>query len=184
MSESKQSWEALPPHSYERYVAWLESCGIYQVPCENNWYTTAISMWLAETHEALVTPKHAYDEWLASKAPSQFQTADKPPLTNSAIRAELLDTVKSYVCKDRSTAHGDAEDNFKHIAWLWSDYLAMIKPREKLTNKDVAAMMVLFKVARAAHNPDNLDNWLDAAGYSICGGSIAKVEQLRNEGTK
>lgn len=181
MSES--NWKELPPYSYERYKAWMFERGATVYWDEHEWLDVAEPLkWPTSAIRAQVIPQIHLD--IINRSKGIVEPSDKPIPTNSEIRAELLDTVKSYVCKDRSTAHGDAEDNFKHIAWLWNDYLAMIKPREKLTNKDVAAMMVLFKVARAAHNPDNLDNWLDAAGYSICGGGIAKVEQIRNEGNK
>lgn len=148
---------------------------------EHEWLAVAEPhKWSLSAVNAQVLPQTHAD--IINRHSPQTEPKTKPPISNSQIRSDLLDTVKSYVCKDRSTAHGDAEDNFKHTAWLWNDYLAMIKPREKLNNKDVAAMMILFKVARAAHNPDNLDNWLDSAGYSICGAGIAKVEQLRKEG--
>ena len=38
---------------------------------------------------------------------------------------------------------------------------------------DIAAMMVLFKVARFAHNPIGLDNSIDAAGYAAIMGELA-----------
>ena len=39
-------------------------------------------------------------------------------------RAEVLDTAKEYVTKDRASDHGDMEDNFKTIAIYWSVTLA------------------------------------------------------------
>lgn len=83
-------------------------------------------------------------------------------------RAEVLDTAKAYVTKDRAADHGDLEDNFATIAVLWSAYLGFeVKPH------DVAAMMGLLKIARLRQNPAHADNWIDLAGYAACGGEIA-----------
>lgn len=38
--------------------------------------------------------------------------------------------------------------------------------------EDVAAMMVMFKMARVATGQNKVDNWIDAAGYAACGGEI------------
>ena len=83
-------------------------------------------------------------------------------------RAEILDTAKEYVTKDRAATHGDMEDNFGVIAQYWSVHL-----NHPVTSVDVAVMMSLLKVARIRSNPQNADNWIDAAGYVSCGGEIA-----------
>lgn len=83
-------------------------------------------------------------------------------------REEILDTAKRYVTKDRAASHGDAEDNFATIAALWSAYIG-----RTLRSHDVAALMVLLKMARVRANPAHADNWVDSAGYSACGGEIA-----------
>jgi len=83
-------------------------------------------------------------------------------------RAEILETAKQYVTKDRASDHGDMEDNFEMIADFWSVYLDIrIKPHE------VGVMMTLLKVARIRSNPEHPDNWIDGAGYMACGGEIA-----------
>ncbi len=88
-------------------------------------------------------------------------------------RAEILDTAKAYVTKDRAATHGDAERNFETIAAMWSAYLGA--PVEA---HDVAAMMVLLKVSRVKSNPGHADNWVDGAGYFACGGEIATVDDM------
>lgn len=92
-------------------------------------------------------------------------------------RAELLETAKTYVTKDRADIHGEAEDNFRLIADMWNAYLgewADIKAH------DVAVMMSLFKIARLKFNPGNKDNWVDIAGYAACGGEIAtRMEETK-----
>ena len=86
-------------------------------------------------------------------------------------RAEILDTAKEYITKDRDATHGDAESNFKHISEYWSAYLGVtVNPH------DVAVMMTLLKIARIDSNPGNADNWIDACGYMACGGEIATGE--------
>ena len=83
-------------------------------------------------------------------------------------RAEILDTAKEYVTKDRAATHGDMENNFDTIAEFWSVYL-----NHTVTATDVAAMMALLKIARLRSNASNPDNWIDGAGYFACGGEIA-----------
>ena len=85
-------------------------------------------------------------------------------------RAEILDTAKEYVTKDRAATHGEAEDNFRRIAALWNAYL---EPEAPITAADVAVMMTLLKIARISSNETNADNWVDGAGYLACGGEIA-----------
>ncbi len=64
--------------------------------------------------------------------------------------------------------HGDTQKSFTMIAELWSIYLKhtwdggniwVIKPH------DVAVMMSLLKIARAAHSY-SFDNYVDEAGYT------------------
>ena len=95
---------------------------------------------------------------------------------NAYIRAQFLKEVEKLVCADRNVTHGDAEDNFRVIAQLWNVYIHNSKG-EELNNKDVAIMMCLFKVSRLMSNVNNIDNWLDLAGYAACGGGIVKKAQ-------
>ena len=88
-------------------------------------------------------------------------------------RQTILTTATEYVTKDRAATHGDAERNFQTIAALWTAYTG-----HSLTAVDVAAMMMMLKLARIKSNPANADNWVDAAGYAACGGEIA----TNNEG--
>lgn len=84
-------------------------------------------------------------------------------------RKECLETAITIVTKDRNTTHGEPEDSFKDIAAFWSGYL-----NHPVSSHDVAAMMILFKVARIKHSPQNTDNWLDACGYGACGVEVVK----------
>lgn len=84
-------------------------------------------------------------------------------------REEILDKAKSIVRGERDQEYGGPEHNFTKIAHLWSFYLdAHIGP------EDVAAMMILLKVARVASSEyKSIDSWIDIAGYAACGGEIA-----------
>jgi len=83
-------------------------------------------------------------------------------------RAQLLDTAKELVTRDRNATHGEPEDTFGLIAAYWSAHLD-----REITSADVAIMMNLMKCARLRANPSNPDNWLDGIGYLACGGELA-----------
>ena len=99
----------------------------------------------------------------------------------SERRQAILHKIESCVCKDRQSSYGDAEDNFANIAELWNiwlrvRYVAKGSPEgnQELTAADVAGMCALIKVARAAHNVTVEDNWIDMAGYAVCGAGIIR----------
>ena len=91
-------------------------------------------------------------------------------------REEILDTAKKCVCGDRDQQYGSPENNFSLIADLWVPYLKekCVSPGSivDIEPEDVAAMMVLFKMARVATGSYSADSWVDAAGYAACGGEI------------
>lgn len=87
-------------------------------------------------------------------------------------RADFLKEVEGIICKDRNEQYGEPEDNFKRIAVFWSNYLD-----REITSADVAIMMVLFKAARIATGHNKEDNWIDIAGYSLCGAECAVKER-------
>lgn len=91
-------------------------------------------------------------------------------------REEILEQAHKCVCGDRDQSYGSPENSFRMIADLWAPYM-----REKCVSagadvnimpEDVAAMMVLFKMARVATGSYSADSWVDAAGYAACGGEI------------
>jgi hypothetical protein len=87
-------------------------------------------------------------------------------------KAELLDAAKAAVA-DRGLNYGKPEDNFGRIADLWSVHLENRGIPAELTPADVAAMMVLLKIARLQNDPSHLDSWTDIAGYAACGAEIS-----------
>tara|TARA_B110000483_G_scaffold90303_1_gene111587 strand:- start:1381 stop:1908 length:528 start_codon:yes stop_codon:yes gene_type:complete len=112
------------------------------------------------------------DDWVADFA---YRMSKDGPNTagvdpNAWTRSGILNQAEQYVTKDRAADHGDMEDNFRTIADLWTAYLGFDLI---ITDRDVAAMMTLLKIARSRSNPDNADNWIDACGYMACGGELA-----------
>ena len=89
-------------------------------------------------------------------------------VVNYYERADILDTAKEYVTKDRAADHGDMEDNFLTIAAYWNTHLGI----HSIGPQDVAVMMTLLKLARIKQNEKHIDNWVDACGYMACGGEI------------
>ena len=88
-------------------------------------------------------------------------------------RSEILNAALRCVSGDRDEKYGNPEYSFKAIADLWNVYLEHCGIlRAALNAKDVATMMILFKVARISTGQAHEDNWVDICGYSACGGSM------------
>lgn len=83
-------------------------------------------------------------------------------------RKDFLEKAEKRVCSDRNSWYGEPEDNFNTIAEFWSTFLDI-----HITAPQVAAMMVLMKTARIkASQGRDKDSWVDAVGYSACGGEL------------
>lgn len=90
-------------------------------------------------------------------------------------RADILNTARDCVTRDRAATHGAAEDNFAWIAGHWNWWLQdKLEPGASITPYDVAQMMVGFKQARAKGNPAHGDNFTDGCGYFALAGEIAQ----------
>ena len=83
-------------------------------------------------------------------------------------RKECLDAAGQAVLTDRAREYGHPEDSFALIAALWSRYTGC-----DISTADVAAMMILLKLARVEGNPRHMDSWIDIAGYAACGAECA-----------
>lgn len=83
-------------------------------------------------------------------------------------RTEILKKANECVTGYRQQDYGEAEDNFGIIAKLWSAYTG-----REYTALDVAMMLGLVKVGRAASGNYHPDNYVDLAGYAACAGEIA-----------
>ena len=91
-------------------------------------------------------------------------------MMNKYNRSNILKQADKLVSSDRETEHGDASKNFEMVAELWSTYLGYdIFPHE------VPMMMTLYKIARTTENPSNVDNYVDACGYSALAGEQVPI---------
>ena len=91
-------------------------------------------------------------------------------------RAEILDSAKEIVTKDREEQYGSPEDNFATIAEFWTTYVKTrcVSPEAdvNISPADVGAMMILLKTARIAGGSEKADNFKDIAGYAACAGEL------------
>lgn len=106
-------------------------------------------------------------------------------------RKDILELASSAVhAMDMDHDYGKPEDNFATIAELWTTYLEAVfndsddsEVSIYLCSRDVAAMMILLKVARIASSRKD-DHWVDIAGYAACGGEIDSYEAVGVEARK
>lgn len=94
---------------------------------------------------------------------------------NPKTRPEILEAARICVCGDREQDYGSPENNFKTLAYLWTDYIYAASDglmQTCLSPVDVAAMLALLKIARIASGHAKMDNWVDLAGYAACGGEL------------
>lgn len=83
----------------------------------------------------------------------------------------ILKEANAIIYGDREKTYGHPSKNLKTIAQMWTAYLIAanaIDPEggAEITPKDVAALMMLVKVARFANDPDHRDNLVDICGYA------------------
>lgn len=102
---------------------------------------------------------------------------------SAEARKRILEEAIVITSADRNRDYGDPEDNFRMISDLWSTYLGNVR----IEPHDVAAMMILMKVARITTSPSKSDHWVDVAGYAGCGGGIVvdaqEATDARSPGT-
>lgn len=97
--------------------------------------------------------------------------------------ASILQEAHRVVTTERGQQHGDAADSFRMIAEMWRAYLNGVHVRLvgfplpedfRITNLDVAQMMATMKQARVVFgDTNNVDNFVDPAGYSALAGMFA-----------
>ena len=82
--------------------------------------------------------------------------------------AETLKTALELITGNRAKQNGAMKENHRNIARLWGGYLD-----HPVSEKDVACMMVLLKVARTKQGTNNPDDYIDMAGYAGIAGELA-----------
>ncbi len=88
---------------------------------------------------------------------------------------KILDTASNIINGERQDSYGKPEDSFAVIASFWTTYLKKKGLLTSIDGKDVALMMVLFKLAREM-NQGKLDNLVDAVGYLGIAGDMPSAE--------
>ena len=79
----------------------------------------------------------------------------------------ILKEANAIIYGDREKTYGHPSKNLETIAVMWNAYLkAKSTKGNSLNAKDVAAMMMLVKVARFANDPTHRDNLVDICGYA------------------
>jgi len=108
----------------------------------------------------------AMDKVLAHN--TAVQEANKPKkLKAIKPKTSVLEEAQSIIYGDREKTYGHPAKNLKTIANMWNAYMNnMDDGNFNVTAKDVAAMMMLVKVARFANDPSHRDNLVDVCGYA------------------
>lgn len=81
---------------------------------------------------------------------------------------DSLNEAHSIINGERQDSYGNPEDSFGLIAEYWSTYLRKEynSDHHHLRAKDVAHMMMLFKIARCTGQQFKRDNYIDIQGYA------------------
>jgi hypothetical protein len=78
----------------------------------------------------------------------------------------VLKEANAVIYGDREKTYGHPSKNLKTIAVMWNAYLNAKMGGDDVNAKDVAALMMLVKVARFANDPSHRDNLVDICGYA------------------
>jgi hypothetical protein len=74
---------------------------------------------------------------------------------------EITEEASEIVSEDRPDTHGDAYENHRHIADLWSAFLGT-----EIEAWEAAVMMTMVKASRAKTGDTERDHFRDIAGYA------------------
>ena len=91
------------------------------------------------------------------------------------VNTSVLDKVKNIINGNRLDSYGLPEDSFQRIADYWNVYMNHTIGDGDILPKDIAMMMVLFKLARE-ENKHKEDNIVDAIGYLVLYNNFIKEE--------
>ena len=80
-------------------------------------------------------------------------------------RDEILNKSQFLINGDRAKEYGDAYENHKRIAEMWSVLL-----NKQITVSQVYQCMIAVKLSRLIETPDHLDSWIDIVGYGALAG--------------
>jgi len=133
--------------------------------------------------------KHALSYW-GSQCPScvgeAFAAAVTPSVQDQEVPAppklgDCLDEAKATICGERQDQYGSPEDSFALVAKYWNTYLLEVQKKilvaagfdlrdyklvDLLETKDIAHMMILFKMARVQGQKPSRDSYVGICGYA------------------
>ena len=99
----------------------------------------------------------------------------KTKIKTNVTKKEILAKASDLISNDRNKSHGDAFNNHAEIAEFWNIFLdKKLNPMASITADDVAIMMILLKISRHIQgDKNNMDNFVDMAGYAAIAGEIS-----------
>ena len=80
-------------------------------------------------------------------------------------RDEILNKSQFLINGERAKEYGDAYENHKRIAEMWSVLL-----NKQITVSQVYQCMIAVKLSRLIETPEHTDSWIDICGYGALGG--------------
>jgi hypothetical protein len=78
----------------------------------------------------------------------------------------MTDNIEELL-EQRAKDYGDPEAFMQQLSGVWSSMLGV-----NITPNQCVSMMIAFKAIRSCNNPNHLDSFKDAAGYSTIGEKI------------
>lgn len=99
-------------------------------------------------------------------------------------RSDVLNRADEVVNGERQDQYGNPEDNFSVIAEFFETYIknkCVFQDEDGSLNceigaRDIANLMILFKVGRLTTGAGSEDTYIDIAGYAACGGAMFNEE--------
>lgn len=152
----------------------------------------------AHTRIYAVEPRDPWPNKTVSEMEEQTRYAMDSVATPARAPADFCLEAAELVTGPREALHGDKLVNFKNIADAWNAWWSIMcrtrgytvlftdtedhmkrhdnKVRAIFDAGDVGDLMELFKIARRHSGSYNPDDYIDAAGYAGCTGSIRQFE--------
>lgn len=93
------------------------------------------------------------------------------------LRQDMLRKAEQLVANGRNNEYGEPTDNMQRTAEMLAAYFGNRNGRS-IEAEDVAAIGVILKLGRLAHNPAHEDSWTDIAGYAAIGYECIKKTSL------
>lgn len=82
---------------------------------------------------------------------------------------QTLQSASEAISGPRNADYGSPVEDFRTQAEMFSSYLSRTNGQSVIVMaSDIAALMILVKIARQAHRAKP-DNWIDTVGYAACG---------------